>query len=89
MSEPTTKICDWCDQEIGANETKCPKCQTEFEEAEQEIGVVSRALTAIEKRKAREKAKADAEAEAARVEEEKKHPKKKSIFKSLGRTLNK
>ncbi len=82
-----TKVCDWCDQEIGATETKCPKCGVIFEESEAEVAVISRGLTVIEKRKARDKAKADADAATAAAEEEKKRPKKKPHFlASLNRT---
>lgn len=79
---PETKVCEVCDQEIGATETKCPKCGTEFEELESEVGAVSRCLTVIEKRKARE-AKAAAEKEAR--EHPPALPKKKSFLASLNR----
>jgi septal ring factor EnvC (AmiA/AmiB activator) len=87
-----TKKCDVCDQEIGASETKCPKCGVEFEVLEEEIGVVTRAMTVSEKRKAREKEKADKEEAARKEKEEKEHPKppeKKSIFRSLGKAVKK
>jgi hypothetical protein len=51
------------------------------------VEVVGRALTVLEKRKAREKAAKEAEEEKARKEEEAKNPKKKSIFKSLARKV--
>jgi len=68
-----TKKCEVCEQEIGANETKCPKCGTDFAELEDEVKVVTRAQTVAEKRK-----KA-----AAPVAPEVTTPVKRSIFKSL------
>lgn len=55
------KTCDYCDQEIGANEAKCPKCGVVFEDEDELVSTVGRALSVIEKRKAREKAAKDAE----------------------------
>lgn len=81
-----TKICDSCDQEIASTETVCPRCKLDFEESEQEVGVVSRAMTIIEKRKAREKAAAD---KAAADEAEKNPPKRKSLFSSLAKGVKK
>jgi predicted amidophosphoribosyltransferase len=80
---PETKICDNCDQEIGATETKCPKCGIEFEELEAEVGAVSRCLTVIEKRKAREKTAAD---KKAAEEAAKNPPPKKHFLASLNRS---
>lgn len=82
MAEATTKVCDYCDQEIGISETKCPKCGIEFEEAEATVSAVSSALTVIEKRKAREKAKKEKE---LADEIAKNPPTKKSVFSGLAR----
>ncbi len=77
-----TKKCEVCDQEIGSTEVKCPKCGVEFETLEEEVTVVTRAMTIAEKRK---KAKADAE-EAERLKNAlPEPPKKKSILASLNR----
>lgn len=81
-----TKICDYCDKEIGSDEKVCPACKVDFEESEAEVGVVSRALTVIEKRKAKEQAEKD---RLAAEEEAKKPKKKKSIFQSLSKGVTK
>lgn len=70
---PETKTCEACEQEIGANETKCPKCGVVFDELEQEIAVVTRAQTVVEKR--RKKTEPPPAPPAP--------PKRKSIFSSL------
>lgn len=49
-----TKKCEVCDQEIGITEKVCPKCQTDFEELEQEVSVVTRAQKVVAARKAKE-----------------------------------
>jgi len=80
-----TKICDGCDQEIGATEEKCPKCGVQFDELEAEVTAVSRCLTVIEKRKARDKAVADKAAADAAAKEAREHPVKKHFLASLNR----
>lgn len=45
-----TKVCENCEQEIGASEKVCPKCGTDFEALEQEIGVIERAQKVLTKR---------------------------------------
>lgn len=50
-TEKQTKVCDNCDQEIGKNETKCPKCGVVFEELEEDLKTAEAILA---KRKARE-----------------------------------
>ena len=76
-----TKICDNCDQEIGASETVCPKCKVNFEELEQEVSVVERASKVAEKRR-----KAAAPPVPTPEPETTPTPaKKKSVFRSLGR----
>lgn len=80
----STKICEYCDQEIGENEKKCPKCNVDFEETEEIVSTVGRALTVIEKRRAKEaEAKKKAEAEEAA----KNPPKKKgsALLRGFGR----
>jgi hypothetical protein len=78
---PETKKCEVCDQEIGASEKTCPKCGVEFETLEEEVNVVSRAMTVAEKRrKAKEDAERPPEPPAPPAP-----PKKKSIFTSLSK----
>jgi hypothetical protein len=73
---PKTKKCIDCDTEVGENEKKCPKCELVFEEAEQELGVVEKALKRIaKKRKATPPPPTPPDVPA----------KKKSIFSSLNR----
>lgn len=70
-----TKKCEVCEQEIGSNEEVCPKCGTDFKALEEEIGVIQRAHSVIEKRK---KAATPPEPEPAPAPK-----KKRSIFTSL------
>jgi phage FluMu protein Com len=51
MAEPTTKICDSCDAEVGIIEKKCPKCSIDFEELEEAVTAVSKAQEVLEKRR--------------------------------------
>lgn len=71
-----TKQCEVCEQQIGSNETKCPKCSTVFEELEQEVAVVTRAQTVAEKRR---RAALPPEPSPEVI------PAKKSIFRSLSK----
>ena len=51
MPEPTTKICESCDAEIGFNEKTCPKCGIDFEELEVAVKTVTTAQKVAEKRR--------------------------------------
>jgi hypothetical protein len=78
---PETKKCDACDQEIGASEKVCPKCEVDFEELEDAVATVSKAQEVIERRK------------AATAEKDKKNEPKptgnKKPLRSLGSILRK
>jgi len=74
---PATKICLECDAEVGASEKKCPKCGVVFEDAEQEMTVVEKALKRIAKKNKRARPAPTPTPDNPSV--------KKSIFSSLNR----
>lgn len=75
-----TKVCDNCEQEIGASETVCPKCKVNFEELDQEVAVVERAAKVAEKRR-----KASEPSPVVDPTPAPTPAKKKSVFRSLSR----
>jgi len=81
-----TKICEGCDQEIGSNETKCPKCGVVFADLDEEVQVVTRAMTIAEKRR---KASLPPEPIPEPAPEPTLTPKKRSVFKSLSKAVMK
>lgn len=88
MPEPTTKICESCDAEIGASETKCPKCGIIFEELEEAVSAVERAQSVLEKRRA----KKEAESKCPKCKKDKHEGacapiKKPSALRALGSAL--
>jgi hypothetical protein len=76
--DPQTKKCPDCDAEVGKSEKTCPKCKLNFEDAEQETGVVEKALARIAKKNKEKKPPKpnDPPKDAS---------KRKSVFSSLNR----
>ena len=72
-----TKQCPECDVELGSTETKCPKCNFDFEElSEETLERIEHANRVLAKRR---KAKEDQEEAERRA----KQPKKKNFWDSL------
>jgi methionyl-tRNA synthetase len=78
-----TKSCEACGQEIGANETACPKCKVVFAELEEDLTTFGRLRTIDDKRREAAEAKKKAEEEKNKPPEPEKK-KKKGLF---GRTV--
>jgi len=70
-----TKQCEVCEQEIGSNETKCPKCSTVFAELEEDLTNFERIAKVAEARK---------KAKEPPVVEPPAKPARRSLFHNLG-----
>lgn len=52
---PATQICWDCEQEIGANETVCPKCKADLKLAKEEDDTIGRSLKRLARKKKKER----------------------------------
>lgn len=77
-----TKTCEVCEATVGKTEVKCPACGVEFEALEEEVGIVTRAMTVAEKRRKAKEATPEP-APTPQPQPITDEPKKKSIFRSL------
>lgn len=50
------RFCEVCEKEIGEHDKVCPSCGTDLEGLEEEVSVVTRAMSVAEKRKKKKEA---------------------------------